>query len=415
MSALPGENVGAVYMDNARYMAMYLAQYQQTLQSQPEIGETFDNIYTSVYSYSNATPDPNMQKEMEARKQQREVARRQQEEQLQKLRDQLQTLSGGSGVVMTYDPAGLRIDSAAYVDPAKATAASQALMSGQLARSEGRILNSVPASALLLIQGAMSGETWQAMLSPEFLATQSLNPSWQNVMGMTGKDLPTLLTEFEQKLGVNLKDDLLGQFDGELAFIVLPKAAQTDNAATDAMVFGVPSFSVPFEIAAMIDSKDAAQAVGTLDKISQAVEAELNGEAVWQKLTGQPYSVLTDKQGDVMLAYGVVDGRVVIGSNPETLQAVDNADQAPLTADADFKDASSHLPGGQPATMYFEFGPIFDWYFSLLGMYSSFGDKPAECGACNYLKPFKYLVSDSGSRVGDVQLGSMFIKIEAAK
>jgi hypothetical protein len=227
--------------------------------------------------------------------------------------------------------------------------------------------------------------------------------------------LPTLLTEFEQKLGVNLKDDLLGQFDGELAFIVLPKAAQTDNAATDAMVFGVPSFSVPFEIAAMIDSKDAAQAVGTLDKISQAVEAELNGEAVWQKLTGQPYSVLTDKQGDVMLAYGVVDGRVVIGSNPETLQAVDNADQAPLTADADFKDASSHLPGGQPATMYFEFGPIFDWYFSLLGMYSSFGDKPAECGACNYLKPFKYLVSDSGSRVGDVQLGSMFIKIEAAK
>ncbi len=414
MSALPGDNVGAVFMDSGRYAELTLAQYQQALQTQPSIGETFDNIYTNVYSYSNSTPDPNMQQELEARKQQREAARRQQEEQLQKLRDQLQSLGGGSGVVMTYEPAGLRLDGATYTLPGKATDAAQ-LTSGQLAPGPGRILNSVPASALLMAQGTMSSEGWQALLGPEFLATQSLNPSWQNVMGMTGKDLPTMLAEFEQQLGVSFKDDLLGLFDGEVAFIVLPKAAQPQPDAPNAAPFAMPSFTVPFEVAAVIDSKDATQAVAALDKIFQAIEGKADGSVRWTKLNEQPYSALLDKAGNVMLTYGVVDGRVVLGSTAETLLAVDNADQTPLTADADFKDASSHLSGGQSAEMYFKFGAIFDWYFSLIGSFSSFNGKPAECGVCNYLHPFKYMVSDGGSRVGDLRLGSVFVKIEPAK
>lgn len=411
MSALPGDNVGAVYMDNARYAEMALVQYQQTLQTQPDTGQVFDNIYTSVYSHSNSTPDPNMQKEIEARKQQREAARLEQEQQLQKLREQLKTVQGGSGMVMTYEPTGIRISTADYTVPGSAAATTVS----QIARGDGRILNSVPASALLLIQGGMSGDMWQNILSPEFLATQSLNPSWQNVTKLTGKDLPTLLAEFEQQAGVNLKTDLLGLFEGEMAFLILPKAAPALNDSADTLPFGRPSFSVPFELAAVIDSTDAVRVVSTFDKIFQAIETSSDGEAVWQGPGEQPYSMLLNIRGDVMLTYGIVDGRFVIGSTADTLKAIDNADQNPITTDADFKDASTYVSGGKPATMYIKFDAFLDWYFSLFSSMSSFGGKPADCGACNYMKPFKYLVTDSASNVGDVQLGSMFIKIEAVK
>jgi hypothetical protein len=100
MSTLPEQNAGAFYMDFPAYMNEYFKMFTSMSRNTEEV---FDNIYTSVYSNTNATPDPDLSKQQEERKRQREEARSRQEQQLQELRDMMQAM-GGAGMVMTYEP-----------------------------------------------------------------------------------------------------------------------------------------------------------------------------------------------------------------------------------------------------------------------------------------------------------------------
>jgi hypothetical protein len=77
--------------------------------------------------------------------------------------------------------------------------------------------------------------------------------------------------------------------------------------------------------------------------VLQTMLAETPGTAELQK-TDRGYTALIDR-GDPLLAYGVIDGRFVIGTGPDTLAAIDDADRAPLSADALYKSATGVLPG----------------------------------------------------------------------
>jgi hypothetical protein len=93
MSALPGQNAGAAYVDYNRYMDVLL-QMTQSMQN------SFDNITSNL--------DP---QQAEAFKQQPEKMQRQQEAQLAQLRDMMKAL-GGTGATMSHEPTGIRFDTA---------------------------------------------------------------------------------------------------------------------------------------------------------------------------------------------------------------------------------------------------------------------------------------------------------------
>jgi hypothetical protein len=108
-----------------------------------------------------------------------------------------------------------------------------------------------------------------------------------------------------------------------------------------------------------------------------------------------------------VLAYGVIDGRLVIGTGPETLAAIDDAAQAPLTDDANYKSATALLPGTRTNTGYFTFAPLLEMVANEMGTQS--------CVPCNYLEPFKWLSYADEAPANGIQRGTVHIGIEPVK
>jgi hypothetical protein len=389
MSTLPGQNAGAFYMDFAAYMSEYFKMFTATSRSTEAV---FDNIYTNVYSNTNATPDPNFLKKQEELKRQREEARSRQEQQLQQMHDMLQVM-GGMGMVMTYEPTGIRFDLAMQYDPAKAPEKWAKYMTMSQTPASNRIFDSLPASTIAVMNGNMQAAS-SMLLDPDYWAM-----SLSSIPGMSKDEIANKLAEFQKLTGVDLKVDFLDLLNGEAAFTMLPMAAQTRSE------FG---FSMPFQFAALFDSNDAAKAASSLDKIVQAVSALAGKDSVkLQSLSGLPYSVVLDPDGRPMLTYGVVDGRLVIGTDSDTLLAIDNADQAPLSNDALFKQATGLLPGNRLNTFFMNFQPLWDLVDA-----RTQGDVPASVGAViNYLDHFKWMSSGSEPPANGLQRGSLHVGI----
>ena len=401
MAALPGSNVGAMYMDFGRFMTAYMSAMTKATASTSEI---FDNIYAGVNSNSNATPDPNvLQKQAEAKKQREEA----QQQQQQKMNDVMQAF-GGVGIAMTYEPSGIRFDTAMQFDPAKMPEAWRSLYPANPTGASNKIFDSIPSAALLAMNANMQNGGLKILLDPTY---------WQtfNMPGATGVDIAGKIAQFEKQAGVDLKADLLDLFNGEFAFVVLPKAetaAPQSNSSS--------SFSVPFQIAAMFDASDANHASSSLDKIiSSLVLLAGDSGLQLQPMNRAPYTALLDKQGNVVLAYGVVNNRLVIGSNPDTLDALAKANSAPLSADATFKSAIAPLPSDRLSTTYIQPGPFFNWYFQLItSAFSSFGSQQpqkVDCGVCNYFQPIRWISSGSEAPANGLQRESLHIGLQAAK
>jgi hypothetical protein len=125
-------------------------------------------------------------------------------------------------------------------------------------------------------------------------------------------------------------------------------------------------------------------------------------------LSGLPYNVLADNRGNPMFTYGVVDGRLVVGTNSDTLLSIDSADKAPLSADATFKAALNGLPANRVQTFYFNMQPLWDLLKPLSG-------QSGMSGVINYVRPFKYISIGSEVPNGNLTRGVMRIAIEAVK
>jgi hypothetical protein len=103
----------------------------------------------------------------------------------------------------------------------------------------------------------------------------------------------------------------------------------------------------------------------------------------------------------------VVDGRLVIGTDSDTLLSIDNAEQAPLSNDALFKQATGLLPGNRVNTLFMNFQPLWD-----LADAQTKGDAAASVGAVlNYLGHFKWMSSGSEAPANGLQRGSLHIGI----
>ncbi len=389
MSTLPEQTAGTFYMDFPAYMNEYFKMFAATSRSTEEV---FDNIYTSVYSNTNATPDPDLLKQQEERQRQREEARSRQEQQLQELRDMMQ-MAGGMGLVMTYEPTGIRFDLAMQYDSTKVPEKWRKYMDMSQTPASDRIFGSLPSSTIAAANGNMQG-AWGMLLDPDYWAM-----SLSSMPGMSKDEIANKLAEFQKLTGVDLKADFLDLLNGEMAFVMLPKTEQTRSE------FG---FSMPFQFAALFDSSDAAKASSSLDKIVQAVSTLAGEDSVkWQSLSGLPYSVVLDPDGKPMLTYGMVDGRLVIGTDSDTLLAIDNAEQAPLSNDALFRQATGLLPGNRLNTFFMNFQPL--WDLADARIKENLG---ASTGAVlNYLGHFKWMSSGSEVPADGLQRGSLHIGV----
>jgi hypothetical protein len=102
-----------------------------------------------------------------------------------------------------------------------------------------------------------------------------------------------------------------------------------------------------------------------------------------------------------------VDGRVVIGTDSNTLLGIDNADQASLANDATFQQATGLLPDNRLNTAYLNFQPLW----------SLINAKPIEdTGAgfgevLNYLSHFKWISSGAETPANGLSRGSLHIGV----
>jgi hypothetical protein len=351
MNTLPGQNAFAMYVDFNRYMQTIM---DLTLGISTQLSQAPGNL--------DGTPDPNIAK---------------QQEQLQKLKETLQAM-GGAGLAMTYEPTGIRFDTTVQLDLARLPEAQRKLYEASYQAASNKIYESIPALAMVML----NANNPAGYLKPFFDPTQP--DPFANLPGMEGESFRDKIAQFEKLTGVNLNADLIDLFNGEFALVVLPKVQTISDGPTT-------GFNLPFEVAAMFDSSDAARASAALDKIAQAVAAQSKGTVAWQSLSGLPYSVvMLDGDETPVLTYGAVDGRLVLGSTSETLLAIQNAKQSPITGDATFKTATGLLPGNRVGTGYLNLQPLWTWI-------ESQAEDDANVGAVlNYLGHFKWVSLGAG-------------------
>jgi len=360
MEALPAWSVGAFYMDYGGYMDAMLTMTE--------------GIYGSLSSVDGTDAA-----------QQIDELRRQQREQAEKLSQMFR----GLGVAMSYEPSGIRFDVALQFDLESMPESMRALYAVGLTAAPNRIFDAIPASAVLAVNMNDPAATWKPILSDR--AYWSMLSTGTPPFGFNGEDVPAKIAEFEQKAGIDLESDFLDLLNGELALVVLP-AADPARAGGDPYSF-FPR--LPFELAVVADSSDAARAAASLDQLAGAL-LDMAGQGSLQPLDSLPATALLGPDGGMILAYGAIDGRLVIGSNVDTLRAIDTADQAPLSADATFTSATSVLSPDRLTTAYARFEPVWQWFESASG---------SECAACNYLRPIQWM-SISGDKL-DATSGMM--------
>ena len=384
MSALPDQNAGALYMDYGQLMPAYF--------------DMITGISTNMPMYlpceyearnSNVTPDADCAKQRQVEEQRRSEQQNKLQEQMQQTRDMLQAIDG-AGLVMSYEPTGIRFDTTAQYDVSKLPENMRQLYAANQTPASGKVFASIPAAAILAVNLNLQNAQWGQAFDLDQYAMQL------EQMGVTKEEVESKLAEFQKLIGVDLKTDLLDLLNGEAAFIMLPRAEQTQSEF---------SFSLPFQFAAMFESTDAVQAARSLDKIGQAINALAGEDGVkWQSLSGLPYSVVLDPNGAPVLTYGVVDGRLVIGTDSDTLLKIDNAEQAPLSNNELFKQATGLLPGNRLSTFFMNFQPLWDLVEKT---YSSGG----KCQACDYLKHFAWMSLGSEPPSNGLERGSLHIGI----
>jgi hypothetical protein len=378
MSALPAQNAGALYMDFPKLMMAYMNMITGLTSSVTSFCDTGE---------AQATPEcAKLQAQMDAQQ-------RQLENQMQELRDMMQAY-GGLGMAMSYEPTGIRFDTAAQFDLNKLPEKIRATYTGQTPAS-GKIFASIPATAIMAVNANLQSTQMDQALDLDQLSAQFAQ------LGVSEAEVQEKLAEFQKLAGVDVKTDLLDLIAGEAAFIMLPRTEQTKSE------FG---FSLPFQFAAMLEATDATKVMNSLDKILQAASTMAGAEVLqWQSLSGLPYSVLLGPDGAPMFTYGVVDGRLVIGTDSNTLLAIDNADQAPLSSDGMFKQATDLLPGNRLNTIFINFTPL--WNFVDEQAQGGHGAESATM-VLNYLKHFAWLSSGSEQAGNGLERGSLHIGIQ---
>ena len=303
---------------------------------------------------------------------------------------------GGMGLTLSYEPSGVRFDTALQIEPSRLPEAQRQLYEANLKPISGKIPDVLPASTFVLLNSKNLAGAIKPLFDPTLPNPYSLFSSGNNVLSsaLFGGDVSKLLKEFQQRVGLDLNTDLLGLLDGEYALALMFKPVEKSDAKPGAL-------NSPIEFALLFESSDVNRLAGNVEKVVQTILAETPGSMTLQK-TDRGYTVLMERS-EPLLAYGIVDGRFVIGTGPNTLAAIDNTNQAPLSADATYKTATAALPGARTNIGYLNFAPVWEL------VAEAYGSQP--CIPCNYLKPFKWLSYADEAPANGMQRGVVHLAI----
>jgi hypothetical protein len=383
MGALPNPTVGVFYMDYGKYVEAITSMMSR-----------FSEWDTLSRDAVGTTGPSDAAKRLEER-------RRRQEEQLQQMRQMLQAF-GGMGAAMTYEPGGIRFDVAMQMDVSRLPEAWRGIVDLMLLTAPAnRVFESIPASAI----AAMNMNSPAASLKALLNNPSGLMMPFGDYPGANGEGMAGLMARLQQTTGIDLNADLLDLFNGEFALVMLPQADSSASAGKPALPF--------VDIAFMFDSSDAARASNSLSKLFEALfQDPKSSRLTVQPLSGLPYTALVSRKGDAVLVYGVVDGRLVIGSSSNALLAIDAADKGALSADASFKSAVAALPANRLSTGYLRPETMWSWIGERL-----LGTSGQECGVCNYLRPIRWVsfASETFDKTSGLSRGTMHVKLEAPK
>jgi len=295
---------------------------------------------------------------------------------------------------MSYEPTGIRFDTAMQFDPAQMPAEQRQLYESALTATSGKMFASLPASAILAVDFNLKGGILNKVLNPDLLAAQFAS------LGVTKEDITAKLDEFQKLLGVNLQTDVFDLMNGDAGLAVMAR----DQQKSDAM-----AYSMPIEAAVLLDSSDANKLMSSFDKVMQGLNSVSNNSSVKQQsLSGLPYSAILIDDKPV-LTYGVVDGRFVMGTDSNTLLGIDNADQASLANDATFKQATGLLPGNRLNTAYLNFQPL--WNLVNAQVKGSADMSTGASAVLNYLGHFKWVSSGAEAPANGLSRGSLHVGV----
>ena len=196
-------------------------------------------------------------KQRQEEEQRRTEQQRQLETQMQEMRDMLKAM-GGMGMTMSYEPTGIRFDTAMQYDPAQLPADQRQLYESALTPASGKLFASLPATAILAVDFSLKGGVLKAMTNPDMLAMQLSS------LGLSKEEVTAKLDEFQKLLGVNLQTDVFDLMNGDAGLAIMAR----DQQKSDAL-----SYSMPIEFAVLLDSSDANKLTASLDKVMQGPSA----------------------------------------------------------------------------------------------------------------------------------------------
>ncbi len=232
--------------------------------------------------------------------------------------------AAGLGMGVTVTTAGLQLDYTMAFGPDGLPAVYELYAP----RAAGDLAQQLPADTILYLTTAGPADLWDTF------TTQ---------MEAAGMDMQRELAAVEQGLGFSLHDDLIRYLDGPLTLALL--------SGSDGMLARESGFDL--EILASMGTSQPDSVEATLGRITELLRQQ--GVAVAPGAGG--FQAIQDRGFDV-LAYGVSDGRLLIGSSSTVLSATGGSK---LASTPGFAAVDAALPGeASDIAFYADIGRMVD-------------------------------------------------------
>jgi hypothetical protein len=256
--------------------------------------------------------------------------------QAKQLEDQLELLRAvnGVGLSVSVEAEGIKFDGSAKIDQASLGERARQNLEAQVAA----------------LSGAQSGTiSNEAVAFMSFRIPTATRELLSDMIFESDEGVETAEMLYDQ-FGIDIQKDLLDWFEGEAAIVVVPGGELGDVTLPVSGYFSIK----PLDI-------EAAQA--GMENIRIGLEDSMQGALVFeeQSLGGSDWFMVVEPGSGIGYGgYGILDGAVVIGIAPNSLEAAGEGKNAPISADPRFTTVQNALGSEHNSMLYINVGGALD-------------------------------------------------------